>query len=363
VAASSSGAAPSFTRYLRDNSDLKNGVNPLANQCNVETFRVEASPGEATAQPEYPEFLSECSPRDKPWDGHRADADQIAKMYGAHPEFQSLGGRVSLCSLWLGFAWAPERHVAGVLTLKLREARFCRVRHCPICQWRRSLMWLARFQTALPQVLVQHPTARFLFLTLTQKNVSIGELRLTLRDMSKAWERLSQRKTFKVVLGWIRTTEVTRSKDGAAHPHFHVLLMVSSNYFTKNYLAQPQWVQVWRLALRVDYNPVVDVRVVRRAASREDGIMPAVRETLKYSVKPSDMKADAAWFLELTRQLHKLRFIACGGVLKGVLRPEEEAEEELLLLRDAAPCEEKVSVYFNWQRAPKRYKRARPRPI
>src|SRR5882724_11685964 len=208
-------------------------------------------------------------------------------MYTAHPEFQSLGERVSLCSLWLGFAWAPDRQDAGVLTLKLREAQFCRVRHCPICQWRRPLMWLARFQTALPHVLVQYPTARFVFLTLTQKNVSIDGLRSTLRDMSKAWERLSQRKIFKVVLGWIRTTEVTRSRDGTAHPHFHVILMVSSNYFTKNYLAQPQWVEVWRVALRVDYNPVVDVRVVRSAALRKDGIIPAVRETLKYSVKPS----------------------------------------------------------------------------
>src|SRR5580700_7673299 len=88
--------------------------------------------GKAAAEPEY---LSEWSPRDKPWDGHRADADQIAKMYGAHPEFQNLGGRVSLCSLWLGFAWAPERLDPSVQTLKLREARFCRVRHCPICQW------------------------------------------------------------------------------------------------------------------------------------------------------------------------------------------------------------------------------------
>ncbi|WP_170869787.1 protein rep, partial [Shigella sonnei] len=25
--------------------------------------------------------------------------------------------------------------------LRLREAHFCRVRHCPVCQWRRSLMW------------------------------------------------------------------------------------------------------------------------------------------------------------------------------------------------------------------------------
>src|SRR5712691_11208947 len=116
-----SGANSSFTRYLRDNSDRKNGVNPLANQSGTEIFRVEESAGDAIAEPEY---LSEWSPRDKPWDGHRADADQIAKMYAAHPEFQGLGERVSLCSLWLVFAWAPERHVAGVLTLKLREARF-----------------------------------------------------------------------------------------------------------------------------------------------------------------------------------------------------------------------------------------------
>ena len=95
-----SGSVPSFTRYLRGNSDLKNGVNLLADQCSAEILRVEGSVGDA-AEPEY---LSECSPRDKPWDGHRADADQIARMYRAHSEFQSLGGRVSLCSLWLGFA-------------------------------------------------------------------------------------------------------------------------------------------------------------------------------------------------------------------------------------------------------------------
>ncbi len=230
-----------------------------------------------------------------------------------------LGGRVSLCSLWLGFAWAPERQDT-VLTLKLREARFCRVRHCPICQWRRSLMWLARFQTALPQVLAQHPTARFVFLTLTQENVSIGQLRVTLHQMGKAWERLSQRKVFRVVLGWIRTTEVTRSKDGKAYPHFHVLLMVAANYFTKHYVAHPQWVEMWRVALRVEYSPIVDIRRVKSASLRKDGIMPAVRETLKYSVKPADMKVDALWFLELTRQLHKLRFIASGGVLKGFKR-------------------------------------------
>ncbi|MDI4746156.1 protein rep, partial [Salmonella enterica subsp. enterica serovar Kentucky] len=37
---------------------------------------------------------------------------------------------------------------------------------------------------------------------------------------------MKDRKEFKPVQGWIRTTEVTRGRDGSAHPHFHTLMMV-----------------------------------------------------------------------------------------------------------------------------------------
>jgi plasmid rolling circle replication initiator protein Rep len=349
------GAEPTLSSYIRDNSDLRNGPNSFVEQKITGIPRVEE-----TALNELPEFLSECSPRDKPWDGHRADADQISAMYATDSEFQNLAGRVAVCSLLLGFAWAPDRLDPNALTLKLREARFCRVRHCPICQWRRCLMWLARFHEALPRVVAQHPTARFVFLTLTQRNVPVGELRSTLRAMNKGWERLAQRKSFDdVVLGWVRTTEVTRGDKRSAHPHFHVLLMVSSNYFTKRYVTQAEWAEMWRKALRVDYTPVVDIRAVKQAALPESGILKAARETLKYSVKPTDMKADVGWLLEITRQLRKLRFIASGGALKGVLRPGEETEKDLLLLRDANPGDGKASVFFNWQPVPRRYRRAR----
>jgi plasmid rolling circle replication initiator protein Rep len=224
-------------------------------------------------------------------------------------------------------------------------------------------MWLARFHAALPRVLEQHPTARFVFLTLTQRNVPVQELRTTLRAMNKAWERLAQRKSFGVTLGWIRTTEVTRARDGSAHPHFHVLLMVPSSYFGKHYLSHGAWVEMWRRASRIEYSPVVDVRAVKQAIINGSGILPAVRETLKYSVKPSDMKADAEWFLEVTRQLRKLRFIASGGALKGVLRPEEESEKDLLLLGDADANGDKASMFFGWQQLKKRYKRARSHAV
>ena len=84
--------------------------------------------------------------------------------------------------------------------------------------------------------------------------------------MNSAWQRLAQTKRFKgVVKGFIRTTEVTRGKDGdmMAHPHFHALLLVDSSYFARNYIKQLEWVEMWQKALRVDYAPSVNVKAVK----------------------------------------------------------------------------------------------------
>ena len=113
----------------------------------------------------------------------------------------------------------------------------------------------------------KYPSYRWVFLTLTVKNPPVTELRDTLKAMNSTWQRLSQTKRFKgVVKGFIRTTEVTRGKDGdmMAHPHFHALLLVQSNYFTTNYIKQNDWVRnVAKKALRVDYAPSVNVKAVK----------------------------------------------------------------------------------------------------
>ena len=106
--------------------------------------------------------------------------------------------------------------------------------------------------------------------------------------------------------------------------------------------------------------------VKSKRAARGDGLpsaalIDAARETLKYAVKPADMAASPEWFLELTRQLHKLRFIASGGILKGVLREDDETNDDLLLLGDGE-TDEGPTLYFDWWRPVRRYKR-RPRRI
>jgi hypothetical protein len=86
--------------------------------------------------------LSDLSPRDKPWDKHRGFADRVESYY-VESEFHRLGERIHSCSELLQFGLAVAD--SDSLKLKLRTARFGRVRHCPVCQWRRSLSLLNHF--------------------------------------------------------------------------------------------------------------------------------------------------------------------------------------------------------------------------
>jgi plasmid rolling circle replication initiator protein Rep len=304
-------------------------------------------------------YLTDYSPQDKPWDKHRAQAQQVEGIYSG-TVFDALAGRIRGCSGYLGFGWEVNSET-GEMKLRLKQAEFCRVRHCPVCQWRRSLMWQSRFLKALPSIEQAYPSAQWLFLTLTVRNCDITDLRATIQEMNKAWHRLVKRREFGAVLGWIRTTEVTKGQDGLAHPHFHALLMVRPSYFSsKYYVTHERWVELWQECARLDYRPSVRIEAVkskpgRRRSSTESPLRRAVAETLKYSVKPEDL-TDRDWLLELTKQVFKLRFIASGGALRDVLRETEETERDLLLADEDAEGEGgEPDIWFDWRREVRRY--------
>lgn len=316
-------------------------------------------------------YLSDVSPEDKPWETLRAVAEKVEELY-RHTDFAKYAQRISQCSRFLGFRFETQED--GSYRLKLEDVRFCRVRHCTVCQWRRSLVWRARFFTSIPRVIEDYPTARFIFLTLTVRNCPLTELRATVTQMNKAWERLSQRKQFPA-LGWVRALEVTRSKNGEAHPHLHCLLMVPPSYFSRNYIKQDEWTELWKHSLRADYTPVVNVKLVRnrrhKKGDRPDeglnsDIVSGLLETLKYSVKPEDLVGglspadvvgNAQWLEELTRQLHKTRAISVGGVLKQYISEDEPTDEEMTHLEEEGVVltEEDLRVWFGWREMVKRY--------
>lgn len=216
-------------------------------------------------------------------------------------ELERYAERMDTCSRWLRFEHVADE--SGEIKHKLQDARFCRVRHCPICQWRRSMMWNARCRATFPQILRDYPKARFLFLTLTVRNCEIGELRSTLDQMNKAWQRMIKRKQFPAI-GWMRNVEITRGKDGTAHPHFHALLMVEPGYFGNNYLSQVKWIELWKSCLKVDYQPSMRINTIKPepvASSQSNhahsdklpaippGLLKGILYTIKYSNKPQDL--------------------------------------------------------------------------
>src|SRR5699024_12792062 len=72
---------------------------------------------------------------------------------------------------------------------------FCKSRLCPMCNWRRAKKHGIQSQKVVAEVIKQKPTVRWLFLTLTVRNVYDGtELNTSLSDMSKCFNRMMKYK-------------------------------------------------------------------------------------------------------------------------------------------------------------------------
>jgi plasmid rolling circle replication initiator protein Rep len=305
-------------------------------------------------------LLESLSEKDKPWDKHRRNADIIAGYY-REGGMESYADRISQCSQLLEFRELPDPKT-GQQKLKLASAKFCRVRHCPICQWRRSLQWKARAYENLPRVVEDYPHGRWMFLTLTLKNCPLIDLRETLAHLNESFRRLTQLKAFPGV-GWIKSVEITRGKDGkSAHPHLHCLILLKDSYYEEGYLSKKEWIALWKQSLRVDYSPILDIKAVCPKSSP----VALIAEILKYQCKESDMVVSAEWFLEYVKQVHGTRAIGIGGVLQDYFKQVGEEPEDLIGHHeddDLVQSESAQSFYFRWHRPFKKYVMVKETPL
>lgn len=313
-------------------------------------------------RPPLRDRLSKISKKDKPWDRHRDVADILGPAMMRDVRMQKRAYRMGECGEYIAFAVVDED---GEKKWKLHNAHFCRVRGCPICAWRRSLLWTGRMLSAWPEIVGNIPDCQALMLTLTLKNCSVADFRKTFQDMGRAWHAMIKRKAFSnAIRGWLRNTEVTQGRDGAScHPHFHILLLIDKSYFQRGkYLSQAEWQRMWQECLKVDYMPQVDIRKLKACESdpvSESGVKipkKALLEVTKYGTKVADIERDPDWYVQLLEQCQGLRFVASGGVLKNVLsnprkpRPvEDEEQDELLHLDGEAGGEvEEVHEFSYW---------------
>ena len=252
-----------------------------------------------------------------PWTERKVKTVKLAKLYdkAGYPEYSL---RAATCSTWLQYGVSADG------SKQLSAANFCQLRLCPLCIARRAKRAAYKLSQVLDQVEREHG-AMFLFLTLTMKNVSGSQLGDALGQLNQGWNRLTQHRHVKAACkGWFRALEITRNGQ-EYHPHIHAILAVPPEYFRRNqdlYIRQEEWIDRWKLALRVDYRPSVRIQTAKAKGEFAGGRAAAV-EAAKYAVKDSDYiddnlpQEEAIGILrDYTEALYKRRLTAYGGWLR-----------------------------------------------
>ena len=257
---------------------------------------------------------------ERPWKEKKEKTIQLAESYIRLG--MKKGYRVMECSTYLEY-----KKLRDETEKKLKNANFCRVRLCPMCSWRRSKKIYGQTSKVMTEAL-KDKNYRFIFLTLTVKNVYGDDLSSTLDNMFKSFHRMFRRAIIKKsVIGWFRALEVTHNLDETSkdydtyHPHFHIILMVNNTYFKQNYITQEKWTSLWQESMRLDYTPIVNVKAFKTASKVETS--KSLAETAKYTVKDSDYISDDVEMtdssvLVLDSALANRRLIAFGGLLKEI---------------------------------------------
>lgn len=266
--------------------------------------------------------------KERPWKLHKQENLQLVKIYKTAREkninliTDSRLFDLEHCADTLLFA----ENVEG--KKKLKSANFCRLRLCPMCQWRRSLKMFGQVQTITDKILERDKSTRFLFATFTVKNVDAENLETCINILNNKFLYLvSKNKTFapakklkQNLLGYLKAVEVTyNTKDKTYHPHLHVIFAVKSTFFKnkQNYITKKEWIELWQKALNVDYKPQTDIRAIKTNTGK------AVAEVAKYPVKTAPILSlnddEAVEVLKtLTLSLNKKRFVSYGGIFKTI---------------------------------------------
>ncbi|WP_449463614.1 protein rep [Streptococcus suis] len=251
--------------------------------------------------------------KDRNWRGRKLLSLKLADIFNELGYKKTLVERVASCGDMLHFM----RREDG--SLRLYQAYFCKNKLCPMCNWRRSMKYSYQTSRIIDEAIKQQPKGRFLFLTLTVKNVEGEKLNDTISQLTQAFNRLFKyKKVQKNLIGYLRSVEVTHNEEeDTYHPHIHVLMMVKSSYFNKgDYIKQEEWGKLWSQSLKVDYVPMVDIRVVKETGK---GLKGAILETAKYPTKPIKLDVENKQVVDdLYNGLYRKRQLGYGGLFKEI---------------------------------------------
>ena len=321
----------------------------------------------------------------RPWKKNRLLTEAISSVCYRTPGLEKYGELMDSCGTFLEYmACKTVKHGK-----KLKRASFCKCRMCVLCQSRRALVVQKKVLDMVGWHREKYLTDVALLLTLTVPNVKGDFLGKSLDDVHGGCQRMMQRKAVKsIVRSSFRATEITYNHDREDyHPHLHMLLMVSPEYFYRKndlYLIRDEWLRLWQESMRDNSITQVDIR---RVDDKGEGTFESiVAEVAKYATKPlsyilknekGEFEADPKVVETLHYALKKRRTFAFSGYFKKVWKEkklqkiekldlisvdEEEIDEDGVVKEKAPECckvcnEPLVKEAYRWDRVAKEYLR------
>lgn len=249
------------------------------------------------------------------------------------------GDEVVRCSskIWL-------QQVKDGETWRARPYETCKRRWCPVCEWVKSRHRLINALRNFPVLVPKPEDFRMRFLTLTVRNCTADELPEVVGRMLKGFRKLTDKskKTSRITADWagfVRSLEITFNPEtGLFHPHLHVLFLTPADSPRHE---TTEWVQEWRRAAQLDYDPICDIRAVRQP---ERGMA----EVMKYTTKPAKLGQDAVQLAAAIASLKGRRLQQGGGVLLSIFDDPPETDE---------PPEWEARGTFWWRAQERQYRR------
>ncbi|MGM9858102.1 MAG: protein rep [Bacilli bacterium] len=300
---------------------------------------------------------------------------------------------------------------------KFKSMKSCKIRLCPVCTWRRSMKIHYQSRAIFEQLEKEHSGEYdVLMFTLTIPSCDGGQLSDQITLLLKSFDKLMHRNEFKrynaktkkrddTFWGWYRGLEVTHDNNeyitpqmyynkkrhdyyvrrnlkvgdknpsyDTYHPHLHVLFVAPKSYLHKKevsrgYITPEMLLKMWREVTGIDRITQIHIDEIKPSKKdysnsdlefSESGIVNAICETTKYTVKESEYIAPWDWVLSLRtimvldKALFRRRLVAWGGILKEYhkkLNLDDAVDGDLInvgeSLPNAEPLPEELHAFWN----------------
>lgn len=273
----------------------------------------------ASEPAEYGEKLTETkAEHSATWTLQKKRSQELASVLRFMKSWR-YGGEVDRCATRLTLMFYKDTN-----TFKVRPFSTCKKRHCPLCAWVKTQKLWSYAAHNHPELVKDQGRLRYRLLTLTIENVPLADLRKTVKDMLAALRWLYKSKEWDAV-GFVRSLEITYTEEtNTYHPHIHIL---TASPWDNPMTETTRWVKIWRRCMRLDYDPVCDIR----APKRRPGMSPAMSgmsETVKYLFKPSDLSKNPLDMVSAFEEVKGLRLLGSGGIFLSIFEQPKFEEKE-----------------------------------